>query len=53
MLKVSNPFSSVPPLFSDLSKSISGEIECSQEKLQKYIKKFEENEKLQVIEKKI
>lgn len=36
MLKVSNPFSSVPPLFSDLSKSIAGEIECSQEKLQKY-----------------
>ncbi len=36
MLKVSNPFSSVPPLFSDLSKSIAGEIDCSQEKLQKY-----------------
>lgn len=36
MIKVSNPFSSIPPLFLDLSKAIAGEIECSQEKLKKY-----------------
>ena len=36
MLKVSNLFSHVPPLFSELAKSISGEIECSPETLEKY-----------------
>jgi FAD/FMN-containing dehydrogenase len=36
MIKVSNPFSNIPPLFSDLAKSLAGEIECSQESLQKY-----------------
>lgn len=36
MIKVSNPFSSIPPLFSDLAKAIAGEMECSQEKLQYY-----------------
>lgn len=36
MIKVSNPFSSIPPLFSDLAKSIAGEMECSQEKIKEY-----------------
>jgi FAD/FMN-containing dehydrogenase len=36
MIKVSNPFSSIPPLFSELAKSLAGEMECSQNKLQEY-----------------
>lgn len=36
MIKVSNIFSHVPPLFSELAKSITGEIECSLESIQKY-----------------
>ncbi|MCF7843555.1 FAD-binding oxidoreductase [Candidatus Gracilibacteria bacterium] len=36
MIKVSNPFSSIPPLFSDLAKSLAGEMDCSLEKIQKY-----------------
>jgi FAD/FMN-containing dehydrogenase len=38
MLKVSNPFSNIPPLFSDLAKILAGEIECSQVKLEEYSK---------------
>lgn len=36
MLKVSNPFSNIPPLFSDLAKILAGEIDCSQSKLEEY-----------------
>jgi hypothetical protein len=36
MIKVSNPFSSTPPLFTDLARSIAGEIDCSLETLDKY-----------------
>lgn len=36
MIKVSNPFSNIPPLFSDLAKSLAGEMDCSQNKLQEY-----------------
>ncbi len=36
MFKVSNPFSSVPPLFEDLARSIVGEIDCSPQSLEKY-----------------
>lgn len=36
MIKVYNPFSNIPPLFSELAKTISGEIECSLNKLEKY-----------------
>lgn len=36
MIKVSNPFSSVPPLFGDLVRSIAGEIDCSLDTLKKY-----------------
>ncbi len=33
MIKVSNPFTNIPSLFSDLAKSLAGEIECTKEKL--------------------
>ena len=36
MIKVSNPFSSVPPLFTDLAKVLLGDIDCSQNTLEKY-----------------
>lgn len=36
MIKVSNLFSNIPPLFSDLAKTIAGEMEFSQQKLQEY-----------------
>lgn len=36
MIKAINPFSSIPPLFLDLEKSLSGEIECSHAILEKY-----------------
>lgn len=36
MIKVSNPFSNIPPLFSDLAKALAGEMEFSQQKLQEY-----------------
>lgn len=32
----SNPFSSVPPLFADLAKSLAGDLECAQDKLTVY-----------------
>jgi FAD/FMN-containing dehydrogenase len=38
MIKVSNPFANIPPLFSDLAKSLAGEIDCSQSKLEEYAK---------------
>lgn len=36
MITVSNPFSKIPPLFSELTKSLAGEIDCSLDKIQKY-----------------
>ena len=36
MITVSNPFSSIPPLFYDLSKVLAGEIECSKNKMIPY-----------------
>lgn len=36
MIKVSNPFSNIPPLFSDLAKSLAGELDCSSLKLEEY-----------------
>lgn len=36
MIKVSNPFANIPPLFSDLAKSLAGEIECTKNTLDNY-----------------
>jgi FAD/FMN-containing dehydrogenase len=36
MRMVSNPFSNIPPLYSDLAKTLVGEIDCSQETLSRY-----------------
>lgn len=36
MIKVSNPFSSIPPLFSDLAKILAGDIEFSKSKIDSY-----------------
>lgn len=36
MITVSNPFSSIPPLFSDLASILAGEMDCSQKTLTKY-----------------
>lgn len=38
MITVSNPFSNIPPLFSDLAKTIAGDIDCSLETLELYSK---------------
>lgn len=38
MIKVSNPFANIPPLFSDLAKSLAGEIECGKDVLDAYSK---------------
>jgi FAD/FMN-containing dehydrogenase len=36
MITVSNPFSTIPPLFSDLAKILAGEIDCTSQILEKY-----------------